>query len=40
MGWHHHPRIDRLRRSDNRMALWTFAGGVVLGVIGVVVVAC
>ena len=35
----HDRQIERLRRSGNRVALWTFAGGVVLGVLGNVVVA-
>lgn len=35
----HERQINVLRRSGTRMALWTFVGGVVLGVIGNVVVA-
>lgn len=39
LGAEHHHQIDELRRSGNRMALWTFIGGVVLGIIGNIVVA-
>lgn len=35
----HERQINLLRRSGNRMALWTFVGGVVLGMIGNIVVA-
>lgn len=35
----HNRQLDGLRRAGNRMALWTFVGGVVLGVAGNVVVA-
>jgi hypothetical protein len=35
----HRRNIESLQRSGNRMALWTFAGGVVLGLLGNVVVA-
>jgi len=35
----HNKQIDELRRSGNRMALWTFVGGVVLGIIGNIAVA-
>jgi vacuolar-type H+-ATPase subunit E/Vma4 len=32
-------QIEQLRRSGNRTAVWTFVGGVVLGIIGNIVVA-
>lgn len=35
----HRRNIEHLQRSGNRIALWTFAGGVVLGILGNVVVA-
>lgn len=35
----HNRLIDQLRREGTRTALWTFVGGVVLGLIGNVVVA-
>ncbi len=35
----HERQINLLRRSGNRMALWTFVGGVVLGIVGNIVVA-
>lgn len=35
----HNRQIEILRKSGNRMAIWTFVGGVVLGVIGNIMVA-
>ncbi|MBL7260025.1 hypothetical protein [Paractinoplanes lichenicola] len=35
----HRKHIEMLQRSGNRTALWTFAGGVLLGLLGNVVVA-
>ncbi|MBG0567245.1 hypothetical protein [Actinoplanes aureus] len=35
----HNEQLDKLRRSANRSALWTFTGGVLLGLMGNVVVA-
>jgi hypothetical protein len=35
----HNRQTEELRKSGNRMALWTFVGGVALGVIGNIVVA-
>lgn len=35
----HRQQIERLQRSGNRITLWTFAGGVVLGTLGNVIVA-
>lgn len=35
----HREQIEHLERSGQRLALWTFAGGVLLGFLGNVVVA-
>jgi hypothetical protein len=35
----HNRQTEELRKSGNRMALWTFVGGVALGVVGNIVVA-
>jgi gas vesicle protein len=35
----HGRQIEKLRKSGNRMAMWTFVGGVALGIIGNIVVA-
>ena len=35
----HNKQIEQLHRSSSRTALWTFIGGVVLGIVGNVVVA-
>lgn len=35
----YNAQLDAMRRSGNRVALWTFVGGVVLGTVGNVVVA-